>query len=113
MSVKFDLNTLGKGFSAEWPVTVSVPQNGGRVQEQEFMAVFRTLTPDAQAEIDAIEDRAEKAKAAVRAVFVGLAPSEGVTLTEAMFDQMWVNDWTQLALIGAVSKFRTGVAAKN
>lgn len=113
MSVKFDLNTLGKGFEAEWPVKVPVPQNGGAVQEQEFMAVFRTLTPEGQAEIDAIEDKAEKARAAVRKVFVGLAPSEGVILDDALFDQLWANDWTQMALLRAVSGFRTGIAAKN
>lgn len=115
MTVKFDFKTLETGFEADWPVTVPVPTDGGGSQEQTFMARFRTPTPGEQAEIDAAkgERSVDQFKVALKIGFVGLAKSEGQTLTDAMFDRMWAAPNVQLALIQAYANFRSGAPAKN
>lgn len=115
MANTFDFKTLDTGFEADWPVAVKAPIDGGAVEVQTFMARFRTPTPTEQAEIDAAgkDPALDQFKIALKIGFVGLAKSEGETLTEAMFDKMWATSNVQLALIRAYSDFRSGSPAKN
>lgn len=113
MSVKFDFKSLDTGFEADWPVTVGVQKDGGVIEEQTFMARFKTPSPAKQEELKAIEEPNPRLRAALKDGFVGFATSEGETLTDAMFDKMWGAQNVQLGLIRAFMAFQTGTPAKN
>ncbi|MNU42678.1 hypothetical protein D3C71_314430 [compost metagenome] len=113
MTIKFDFKTLETGFEADWPVQVAVPVDGGKVEQREFMARFRTPTPAEIEAADKIEDQTDKLKLIVQTGFIGLGAGETDTLTPAMFEQMWTSSNVQLALIRAYGTFRTASPAKN
>lgn len=109
MSVKFNFNTLDKGFQCAWPVLVPVPQDGGKVETQEFTAIFRSLTP---AEDEAAKNAStdETPWAWLDARFVGLVDAE---LTPELRDQLMRTPYVRNAIINALSNFNQGIPAKN
>lgn len=113
MTTKFDLRTLDQGYECDWPVLVKQPVDGGTVQEQEFMARFRTPTTAEQEELKGIADLNERLKRALQIGFVGLAKSEGEELTPETFEAMWRMQHVQMALIRSYTGFQTGSPAKN
>lgn len=109
MTVKFDFKTLETGFEADWPVTVNVPQDGGAIEKQEFLARFRTLTPE-----DA--DKAQQASDPntwPNAFLVSLAGTNAPELTDDLRKQLLGRSYVRQALITAYVQFSQGVAAKN
>ena len=114
MSLKFDFNTLATGFEADWPVIVGVPVDGGKIEEREFMARFRTLTPEEQDQIEADEDMEGRLKASVQRGFVGLGAGEtDKTPPAELFEILWRHPPSRLGLIRAYGRFSTGSPAKN
>ncbi len=102
--LKFDLKTLERPFEANWPVKVQVPQDGGGVEEQEFTARFRTLTP---AERDVTAGRhLEQLKLALMQV-------EGDDVTADMFELLIGRGYVLTALLKARTGFEIGSPAKN
>lgn len=112
MSVKFDFKTLETGYEADWPVTVKIPIDGGLVEEQTFMARFRTPTPAERAELEAM-DTMKRLERAMEIGFVGLAKSEDEPLTPELRARLWGEQTVQIALIRAYATFQTGTPAKN
>lgn len=113
MSIKFDFKTLTTGFEADWPVQVGVPADGGKIVTQEFMARFRTPSPDQIKEADAIENPSAQLKFIIQTGFISLGAGETDTLTPELFEQMWASSNVQLALMRAFGTFRTASPAKN
>jgi hypothetical protein len=114
----FDFKTLGKPFEADWPVTISVAQDGGKAQEQTFQARFRLLPrlrlqeilaqpspSDPNVPADQIGQFLTEATVSVG----GLAGAENTTAIAEVL--RWPHS-TQ-ALHRAYNEFSLGVAAKN
>jgi len=110
MSTKFDFKTLGQPFEADWPVKVPVPQDGGTVQEQTFMARFVLLSGE---DIKKVMEVAEDDTAYIRRFFIGLAKSEGAELTDELLGQMLNTPFVRKAIFDAWQGFQRGIAAKN
>ena len=109
MSVKFDFGTLDAPFEADWPVTVSVPQDGGKTQEQVFTARFRLL---GQAELEKAQE-SDNTDGFVEAFFVGLGEAEARELTPELRAKIVGRPFVRVALLKAFRDFQTGIAAKN
>lgn len=107
MTLKFDFKTLEQPFEADWPVTVSVPQNGGGVQEQTFEVRFRTLTAEETADVD---NSADPAAAKLRLALVDVKDE---TFTPALVEQMLGRGYVQMGLLRAHAKFILGTPVKN
>lgn len=113
MSAKFDFKTLHTGFEADWPVEVRVPIDGGAFETQTFMARFKSLTKEEQAELDAIEDRVGKAERLLELGWLGLAASEDHELTSADRAEMLNAPNVVTAIYTAFTAFRTGIVRGN
>ena len=114
MTTKFDFGALKTGFTADWPVKVGVPTDGGVISTQEFTARFRTPTKEEAEKLVAdFPNYIDRMKEAVRLGFVALGKAETETLTPAMFEEMWAAQNVQLALVKAYSEFQTSAPAKN
>lgn len=109
MSVKFDFKTLETGFEADWPVTVNVPQDGGGIEKQEFLARFRTLTPE---ESDKAQQAADP-NTWPNAFLVALVETGAPELTDELRKQLLGRSYVRQGLITAYVQFSQGVAAKN
>lgn len=107
MSAKFDFSALQKGFTAVWPVTVNVPQDGGTVKEETFNVRFRLL---GQEEINTLAKDADPF-AIAKAYLVEMV--DGPELTDAMKTAMLDAGWVRGGLAAAYNQFATGAAAKN
>jgi len=108
--MKFDFGSLAKPFEADWPVTVSVPQPGGRVQEQILKMRFR-LVPEA--ELEAMGEGVEPAKTALRRVIVGFGQGETEAFTPELLELLLDRPYVRLALNKGYGEFALGIAAKN
>lgn len=113
MSAKFNFKTLETGFEADWPVTVSVPLDGGKAEEQTFQARFRSLSAVEQAEIDAQPDATGRLRAGLEKAFVRFGAGESEALTPELFETMWRAPNVQIGLIRAYNAFILGSPAKN
>lgn len=107
MTLKFDFKTLEQPFEADWPVTVSVPQDGGTVQEQTFDVRFRTLTPEETTNVD---NSGDPAAAKLRLALVDV---KGETFSPALIEKLLGVGFVQMALLRAYSKFILGASVKN
>lgn len=110
MTAKFNLDNLGQPFEADWPVVVSVPQDGGVVKEETFTVRFRLLGDEDK---KAAEEQDDTARETLRRAMVGLGKGEERELTDALKEQLLEPDFVRVALARAYGKFCTGIAAKN
>lgn len=113
MSVKFNFKTLETGFEALWPVTVKVPQDGGKISIETFEARLRAL--DLEAAKAAIESNDPFAIYKAGVVDVPGAPAlrDAEGNPTPFFDQLLTPEWMRNGLEEAFKQFRTGVAAGN
>lgn len=109
MKAKFDFASLDQPFEADWPVTVNVPQDGGTVIAQEFMARFRLLD---QAALDAVKASAD-GDAFPRAFWIGFGSGEDTVFTPELFHAVMQRQYTRAGLVAAYYEFVTGSPAKN
>ena len=109
MKAKFDFASLDQPFEADWPVTVNVPQDGGTVIEQTFMARFRLLDQKA---LDAITADADK-DAFLAAFWIGFGPGEDTAFTPEIFSGCMQRQYVRAALVNAYYGFAAGAPAKN
>lgn len=110
MSDKFDFTTLKSGFVAPWPVMVPTPENGVFVPKK-VMVLFRALLVD---EIDAAtKDSTNPLLDLAKQYFVGLAPEENATWSEALRDELLSSPRFFGALHPAFTAFNTGASSKN
>jgi hypothetical protein len=108
---KFSFASLdGAKFEADWPVLVNVPQDGGGVDEQEFMARFRLLSED---ETKAIDSEKEPQKALLRAAVVGFGRGEEQAFSPELLEKMMGRPYVRAALAKAYVQFSLGVSPKN
>jgi hypothetical protein len=108
--MKFDFGSLDRDIEADWPVRVSVPQDGGKAQEEVFLVRFR-VTSDA--DLISLGMGVEAAKKSLRKCIVGLAQSEGRELTDELLTKMLDRAYIRTALVTAYSEFSLGIEAKN
>lgn len=108
--MKFDFEALDRQIEHDWPVRVSVPLNGGKVEVQEFSIRFRLVSDE---ELEALGQGVEGAKASLRAVIVGFGKDETADLTEALLEKMLDRAYVRSALNTAYGEFALGIAAKN
>jgi hypothetical protein len=109
MSVKFDFKSLDEAFECAWPLTVPVPQPGGKIEPQEITAIFKIL-PEAEATAASEAISAENPWAWINAWWVGL---EGEDLTDELRRKMLQRPYIRTALINAYQNFVQGIPAKN
>lgn len=107
MTVKFDFKTLGQPFEADWPVTASVPQDGGTTQAQTFDVRFRTLTKEEEASCD---QAADPQAARLRLALVDV---KGETFSPELVETLLGRGYVMMALLRAYSGFVLGTPAKN
>ncbi|MFN3513461.1 MAG: hypothetical protein ACK41C_10470 [Phenylobacterium sp.] len=110
MAVKFNFQSLDQAVEADWPVSVNVPTDGGKVEVQTFTARFKLLQ---QAEIEAAIAEAKDAYELARRFFVGFGKGEETTLTEDLFVKMMGTPYVREAIQAAYRNFTHGVAVKN
>ncbi len=137
MAQQFNFKRLEEPFEADWPVTVNVPEDGGKTATEEFMARFRivrefgptaTSTPSADAEDVATaeaapEDPLEKARQALkesalkewRRWFVGFGKptSDQNELTDEVLWNIITTPYARVAVQAAYQNFCSGIAVKN
>lgn len=111
MAAKYDFKTLKTGFAADWPVKVKMPADGGKMEVQEFMARFRSLTREEMEGITETEYFPRTYE--ILKLGFSLAKSEGETLTPDMLADMWATANVQLAVMEAYGEFQRGAPAKN
>jgi hypothetical protein len=109
MASKFDFKGLDQPFEADWPVTVQVPQDGGTVEPQTFMARFRMIPPETVQELIKSDDQ----DLYVKTLFVGLGAGEEADDFEALRAKMLSRPYVRLAIQRSFSEFQAGVPAKN
>ncbi len=109
MTIKFDFGALEAPFEADWPVTVHVPQDGGEVQEQTFMARFRLLDTG---QLEALQ-KSETLDAFVNSYWLGFGKTEERELDDGLREKMLGRPYIRRGLIDAYRKFMTGVPGKN
>lgn len=107
---KFDFGSVGRPFEADWPVKVSVPQDGGGVSEETFTARFRLLD---DAEMATVEAHKEPAKELIRKALVGFGKDAGAEFSPELLEQMLARGFVRIAFNRAYGEFSMGVAAKN
>lgn len=107
MSAKFDFSSLQKGFTATWPVTVNVPQDGGTVTEETFDVRFRLL---GQEEINRLAKDPDPF-AIAKAYLVEIV--DGPKLTPEVLTAFLDTPWIRAGLATAYNQFATGIAVKN
>lgn len=109
--MKFDFAALDAAIEADWPVTIPVPQDGGKVTEQTLSVRFRMVD---EAELTALGEGLEGSKASLRAVVVGFGKGEDTPFSAELFEKMLAKPYVRLALNNAYRDFALGqVAAKN
>lgn len=109
MTVKFDFEKLGKGFERSWPVRVPVQLDGGKIEEQEFTAIFRRLTKEEDATATEATT-SENPWGWLDARFVGLKDAE---LTPELRAELMHEPNVRVAIINAYQGFVQGIPAKN
>lgn len=135
MAQKFNFKRLDEPFEADWPVKVSVPQDGGKTIIEQFAARFRIDRGEATAvpeelpsapEAEEVVEGEEKLEAFRRQIretsirewrrwFVGFgAPTKDDTdLTDEVLWNMITTPYVRVAIQAAYKDFAEGVAAKN
>lgn len=108
--MKFNFESLDSEIEFDWPVRVSVPLDGGKVQEQTFSIRFRLASDEA---LEALGSGVEGAKASLRHVIVGFGKAEEAQLTEELLEKMLDRAYVRSALNTAYGEFALGIAAKN
>jgi hypothetical protein len=108
--MKFDFATLASEIEADWPVTVGVPLDGGKADEQTFTVRFRLV---GEQELLDFGEGLDQSKAALRRVIVGLGRSEGKELTPELLEQLLAAPYVRVALNKAYGQFALGMPAKN
>lgn len=110
MAVKFDFGRLDQPFEADWPVTVSVPQDGGLVAEETFIARFRLFRSGAATDIVQTDPDGRELW---RRFWVGFGAGEETEFTPELFAAMVDTPYVRSALLKAYQGFANGIAAKN
>lgn len=110
MTVKFDFARLDQPFEADWPVLVQVPQDGGTVAEEQFMARLRMLSADELKSADKTDD---PGRAVPRMAMIGFGKGEEQTFSPELLEKMMDVGYVRIALNRAYGQFSVGVAAKN
>jgi len=101
---------VAKKKTVSWPVTVSVPQDGGGTQNSEFTAVFDVITQDA---MDAVVLASADLLERVLIGWEGVAGEDGEPIpfaTEAKKDLLNIT-YVRHALFSAYSEIQQGRAA--
>jgi hypothetical protein len=113
MAVKFNFKGLDEPFEADWPVSVQVPQDGGSVEEQTFMARLRLLSEE---DLDLVRrggPDGNDPNAFTKAFWVGFGASEQEAFTPELRDLMLGRPYVRLALHQAYGAFSQGIVTKN
>ena len=109
--MKFEFAKLDAAIEADWPVKISVPQDGGGVEVQNLTVRFLMVD---EAELSKLGDGLEGSKASLRKVVVGFGRDETTPFTSELLDKMLTRPFVRLALNNAYRDFCLGqVAEKN
>lgn len=111
MTAQFDFSSLDGPFEADWPVDVSVPQDGGAVKTERFMARFRLISADELKAMIAADDF--EMDMLPKRYFVGFGLGETQIFSEALRESMIQRPYIKAALEKAYQAFAMGIAAKN
>lgn len=106
---KFDFGSVERAFEALWPVTVQVPVDGGKTEDQEFTVKFRLLSDE---EFEAAQQDPEPAKALMRRAVSEIVDA-GEAVTAELLEKLLSRGYVRLALNKAYGQFSMGIAAKN
>ncbi|MDZ4374764.1 MAG: hypothetical protein U1C74_25575 [Phenylobacterium sp.] len=106
----FKFATLDSAIEADWPVTINVPQDGGKVSAQKLMVRFRLVDEE---ELTKNGDGLEGSKATLRQVVVGFGKSVTEPWSAELFEKMLAQPYVRLGLNNAYRDFAVGIAAKN
>jgi len=110
MADKFNFGRLDQTFEADWPVAVPVPQDGGTIKTEEFMARFRLL---AERDLPSVIKSDTDGREVFRRFFVGFGKDTDRELTEELFNQLVDTTYVRDAISRAYRNFAQGIAAKN
>lgn len=112
MSEQFEFLDLEQPLRAEWPVTVSVPQDGGGAKEMTFSVIFQLLS---QAEILAmIADPKLDRYSLQRRQIVGFGKDhKGPEFSDELLIRMLDRPYIANGLAAAYKGFSEGIAVKN
>lgn len=102
----FDFGALDKPFEADWPVTIQVPQEGGKLSPQKLMVRFK-FVPEAELTAEGVGFEAQMA--ALRKVVVGFGKGETEKFTPELLDKMMQRPYVRAALNIGYSEFVTGL----
>ena len=108
--MKFDFASLNSEIECDWPVKVSVPQDGGWTLQQEFAVRFRLIDDE---ELAANGAGLKGTKESLRKVLVGFAKSETAEWSDKLREQLLAKSYVRVALSQAYFEFASGIAAKN
>jgi hypothetical protein len=108
--MKFDFGSLDSAFEADWPVTVQVPLDGGKSEEQTFQVRFRLVDDE---ELAQLGDGVEAQKKALRKVVVGFGKGEAETFSAETLEKMLARAYVRSGLNRAYGQFVLGIPAKN
>lgn len=108
--MKFEFATLDTVIEADWPVTVNVPGEGGKVVPQTFTVRFRMLD---DAEILQSAEQEVPAKDMLRKVVVGLGKDEETAFSPEFLERLISKTYIRNGLMAAFAEFNGGIAAKN
>jgi len=97
----------------EWPVTVKIPQHGGKTVKATFNARFRVLDEDEQSESSAQGDPAFIARVLVGWQGVEDADGNELAFSDEARDKLAQIPYVKTAIISAYFSCANGVAAKN
>lgn len=110
MAVKFKFESLGQPFEADWPVLVPVPQDGGKVTEEEFLVRWKRVMPDRVKELLAGPDGWP---AVIREALVKVYDEGKDVQTPALVDQLLADPRVELALMKSLGSFGSASPVKN
>lgn len=110
MTAKFDFKTLGSPIEADWPVKISVPQDGGTVEIQELDVRFRLLTEE---QIKALDAKDNAIKNALREAIIGFGKSETTPFTPQLLEELLAAPYAVRGLNQGYGEFSIGIAVKN
>ena len=95
--------------SVVWPVTVFVPVDGGKTDEEKFYAKLKRLSPEENQELSLEGD-----KNILREIVQSVGVDENnLSADKALLEEMFSVEYYRAGLFRAYQEFVGGVAVKN
>ena len=104
--MKFNFAALDAPIEADWPVTIKVPQDGGKTLEQYLTVRFRM---GSEVELAKLGDGVEGSIASIRAVVVGFGKNEETPFTPELLEKMLAAPYVRLGLLNGYREFALGL----